>query len=114
MCGGAVTHSGDNRTGDGDGDDEWVRINVDKLPSEVSVIMFVVNAYSGGSFLNVETARAELREVQENGTKKVVSNMYIGGSGSNTALIMSSLRRGQTKNTWISQEIAAPAHGQDW
>jgi tellurium resistance protein TerZ len=50
VCGGAVTHSGDNRTGDGDGDDEWVRINVDKLPSEVSVIMFVVNAYSGGSF----------------------------------------------------------------
>ena len=32
VCDGAVTHSGDNRTGDGDGDDECIRIDVDKMP----------------------------------------------------------------------------------
>lgn len=32
---GSIVHSGDNRTGDGDGDDETITIDVTKLPSEI-------------------------------------------------------------------------------
>ena len=53
---GAVIHSGDNKTGEGDGDDESIKINVDALPVDIKVIMFVVTAYSGGTFEHLETA----------------------------------------------------------
>ena len=59
---GAVKHSGDNKTGDKVGDDESIQVDVDRLPNDVHLIMFVVSAYSGGTFKNVETARVELRD----------------------------------------------------
>lgn len=42
---GSVVHSGDNRTGDGDGDDETISINLGQVPADVSKIVFVVNIY---------------------------------------------------------------------
>jgi tellurium resistance protein TerZ len=63
-CNGAVRHSGDNRTGEGSGDDEFIRIQLDHLPADIKVIMFVITAYNeGGSFRHVETARAQLRDL---------------------------------------------------
>lgn len=39
---GAVNHTGDNRTGDGDGDDETIHVFLDKVPVEiVKLIIFV-------------------------------------------------------------------------
>lgn len=49
-CNGAVQHSGDNQTGEGGGDDEFIRVDVDSVPAHVTCIMFVVCAYKGGSF----------------------------------------------------------------
>ena len=40
-----VTHTGDNRTGEGDGDDEQITVDLDKLDSDVDKIVFVVNIY---------------------------------------------------------------------
>jgi stress response protein SCP2 len=42
---GSVSHSGDNLTGDGDGDDEQVSIELNKVPSHVEKLVFVVNIY---------------------------------------------------------------------
>ncbi len=42
---GSVTHLGDNRTGGGDGDDEQVLIQLQKVPGDVHKIVFVVNIY---------------------------------------------------------------------
>ncbi len=42
---GSVKHSGDNRTGDGEGDDEQIQLDLSKVPSDVSKIVFVVNIY---------------------------------------------------------------------
>lgn len=40
-----VSHSGDNLTGDGDGDDEIISVDFTAVPSEVDEIVFVVNIY---------------------------------------------------------------------
>jgi len=45
LLNGAVVHSGDNRTGEGDGDDESIIITLDKLPKEVKRIVFVVTIH---------------------------------------------------------------------
>lgn len=42
---GAVAHSGDNRTGDGDGDDEVITVDLSKMPSDYDVVAFTVTIY---------------------------------------------------------------------
>lgn len=42
---GAVVHSGDNLTGDGDGDDETIIVDLSKISNEVTEITFVVTIH---------------------------------------------------------------------
>ena len=42
---GAIVHQGDNLTGEGDGDDEQIMVNLPQLPNQVDRIVFVVNIY---------------------------------------------------------------------
>jgi stress response protein SCP2 len=42
---GSVQHSGDNLTGDGDGDDEQIMIDLNRVPANIQKLVFVVNIY---------------------------------------------------------------------
>jgi tellurium resistance protein TerD len=42
---GSVRHAGDNRTGEGDGDDEVIAINLKSLPQDISKITVVVTIH---------------------------------------------------------------------
>lgn len=42
---GSVQHMGDNLTGAGDGDDEQIRIDLSKVPANISKIVFTVTIY---------------------------------------------------------------------
>lgn len=42
---GSVQHSGDNLTGDGDGDDEQVFVDLNRVPANIHKLVFVVNIY---------------------------------------------------------------------
>lgn len=42
---GSVQHQGDNRTGVGDGDDEQIKIDLAKVPSDITKIAFTVTIY---------------------------------------------------------------------
>lgn len=46
---GAAVHSGDNQTGEGDGDDETITLHLDKLPAWVTEWAVTVNAYKLGT-----------------------------------------------------------------
>lgn len=41
-CSGAVIHMGDNRTGDGDGDDEQILLDLSKMPINIDKVEFAV------------------------------------------------------------------------
>ena len=41
----AVKHMGDNLTGEGEGDDEQIFVNLDRIPDEYDKLIFVVNIY---------------------------------------------------------------------
>lgn len=43
----AVKHMGDNLTGEGEGDDEEIFVDLNKLPDEYDKLIFVVNVYKG-------------------------------------------------------------------
>ncbi len=42
---GAIQHMGDNLTGEGEGDDEQIFVDLDKLPADYDKLIFVVNIY---------------------------------------------------------------------
>ena len=42
---GAVEHTGDNRTGAGDGDDETIKVDLSKVPANIDKIAFTVTIY---------------------------------------------------------------------
>lgn len=42
---GSVEHQGDNRTGEGDGDDEQVKIDLSKVPADVKKLVFAVTIH---------------------------------------------------------------------
>mgnify|MGYP005768697619 FL=1 len=42
---GAVEHLGDNRTGEGEGDDEQIKVDLSKVPENISKIAFAVTIY---------------------------------------------------------------------
>jgi len=42
---GSVNHQGDNRTGEGDGDDEMVKVDLSLIPSEISKISVTVTIH---------------------------------------------------------------------
>ena len=42
---GSVEHTGDNRTGDGDGDDEQIKVHLDKVPKDVDRIAITVTIH---------------------------------------------------------------------
>jgi tellurium resistance protein TerD len=43
---GSVQHMGDNLTGDGDGDDEQIMIDLSSIPQNIAKLVFVVNIYA--------------------------------------------------------------------
>ena len=42
----AISHHGDNLTGDGDGDDEQITVDLSSIPHNIGKIIFVVNIYN--------------------------------------------------------------------
>ncbi|MDO5010893.1 MAG: TerD family protein [Intestinibacter bartlettii] len=41
----SIIHTGDNLTGEGEGDDEVILVDLDKIPTNVNKLLFVVNIY---------------------------------------------------------------------
>ncbi len=52
--------SGDDRTGDGDGDDETIGVRLAKLPAAVHYVIFCVNVYNAPSFSAVNSCTARM------------------------------------------------------
>ncbi|TKG92291.1 TerD family protein [Puteibacter caeruleilacunae] len=46
---GAIIHTGDNRTGEGEGDDEQIKIDLGKIPSDVEKIAFSITIHDAAA-----------------------------------------------------------------
>jgi tellurium resistance protein TerZ len=87
---GSVFHSGDNRTGAGDGDDEQINVALQSVPDNVRSIVFTVNSFTGQSFAQVENAYCRLVSA-DNG--KEVARFNLTVQGQHNAQIMAKLYR---------------------
>jgi tellurium resistance protein TerZ len=87
---GAVTHTGDNRTGAGDGDDESIIVELGQLPGSVATLMFTVNSFTGQDFSQIENAYCRLID-ETNGSE--LARFELSGSGQHTAQLMAKVSR---------------------
>jgi tellurium resistance protein TerD len=55
-----LQHSGDNLTGEGDGDDEQITVDLASVPANVQEVAIVVASYSGETFGEIENAFVRL------------------------------------------------------
>jgi tellurium resistance protein TerZ len=55
-----IQHCGDNRTGQGAGDDEIIMIDLLEVQNHVNYLYFTVNIYAGGSFRDVKNSYIRL------------------------------------------------------
>lgn len=85
----SVIHHGDNLTGEGDGDDEVISVNLNQLPSNVSTLAFTVNSFRGQNFNKV--ANAFCRVVDSSGKELVRYNLT--EQGEHTGVFIASLSR---------------------
>ncbi len=86
----SIVHSGDNRTGAGDGDDETINVDLTRLPANVRTLVFTVNSFTGDSFDRIENAYCRLVD-STNG--KELARYDLSGSGSHTGQVMAKLVR---------------------
>jgi len=103
---GAVTHTGDNTTGQGDGDDESIIVDLAALPLRVTALVFTVSAFTTDDFSRVSNAFC--RVVDESDQSEIV-RYELSASGTHNAQIMVKLSRSGTG--WVLTAIGEPAKG---
>ncbi|MCD0165087.1 TerD family protein [Deinococcus sp. 12RED42] len=106
---GSVRHSGDNRTGAGDGDDETITVDLTRLPASVQTVVFSVNNYTGQNFSQVDNAYCRLVNTQGD---QEIARFNLSVQGDHTAMILASLKR--SGNDWTMTAIGTPSRGRTY
>ena len=87
---GSVVHTGDNRTGAGDGDDEQITVDLTSVPANVKSLVFVVNSFTGQNFSQIENATCRIVNANDN---KEIARFNLSTLGAHNAQIMAKLYR---------------------
>ncbi|MFV3334788.1 TerD family protein [Pseudomonas sp. NY15437] len=103
---GSIKHSGDNRTGEGDGDDETIYVDLQRLPSQAQHLVFTVNSFTGQNFSKVENAYCRI--LNEANNKEIV-RFNLSEKGNHTGIVMASLSKGA--NGWTFKAIGQTTSG---
>jgi tellurium resistance protein TerD len=92
---GSVEHTGDNLTGEGEGDDEVIKVNLAGVPAECDKIVFTVSIYDaesrGQSFGQVRNAF--IRVVNQTGGTEIARYDLSEDASSETAMIFGEVYR---------------------
>ncbi len=92
---GSIEHTGDNITGEGEGDDEQIKVNLAAVPAEVDKVVFVVSIYDaearGQSFGQVRNAF--IRVVNQAGDAEITRYDLSEDASTETAMLFAELYR---------------------
>lgn len=101
ILGGALVHSGDNLTGEGEGDDESIMINLAMIPAEVEKMVIVVDVYQaeqrGQNFGMAENSFCRLLNANDNDTELIHFDLNFDASTATGVKFATILRKG---NEW--------------
>ncbi|MGW6916798.1 TerD family protein [Kitasatospora sp. NPDC054939] len=112
---GSVEHQGDNLTGDGDGDDETVIVNLDLVPAQVDKVVFAVSIYDAEARLENfgQVRNAYIRVVNTVDGQEIARYDLTEDASSETAMIFGELYRyaGEWKFRAVGQGYASGLRG---
>ncbi len=112
---GSVEHTGDNLTGEGEGDDEAIKVNLETVPQEITTIVFPVSIYEadsrGQNFGQVRNAF--IRVVNQAGETELARFDLSEDASSETAMVFGELYRhsGEWKFRAVGQGYASGLRG---
>lgn len=104
---GSLRHTGDNRTGAGDGDDESILVNLNAIPAHVDTVVFTVNSYTGEKFTDIENAYVRVVDTDQRDNE--VARYELSGGEASTALIMAKVTR--SGSGWALTAVGQYADG---
>ncbi|MDT8406029.1 MAG: TerD family protein [Methylococcales bacterium] len=87
---GSIRHTGDNLTGEGDGDDEQIIVDLSKVDEDVKSLVFTVNSFTGQTFEAVDNAYCRIVNDDNNAE---IARYSLSAQGAHTAQIMAKVYR---------------------
>jgi tellurium resistance protein TerZ len=102
--GGLVVHHGDNRTGEGSGDDETITVNLGGMPPEACKVVVAVNSFTGTPLSAARSAYLRLHD-----GVRTIAFMRLGEISATTGLFFGYLLR--TTAGWFFQTVAKGVKG---
>lgn len=102
---GSVEHTGDNKSGAGEGDDESIKVDLGKVPADVSKLVFAVTIHDAeGRKQNFGmVSNAFVRVVNQDGNKELARYDLSEDSSVETAMIFAEVYR--NGNEWKFKAI---------
>lgn len=96
----SVVHTGDNRTGEGDGDDETIKVELSKVPAGYEKLVVVVTIYDADKRLQNfgMVSNAYIRLIDENNGEEILRYDLSEDFSTQTALVIGEIYK----------------HGNDW
>lgn len=101
---GSIRHQGDNLTGEGDGDDEVINVDLTRIPAYVTTVIFIVTSYRGHTFDQLSNAFCRLVDAT---TGAELARYTLQGAGLRcTGMVMAKFMRVGAE--WKMQAIGEP------
>jgi len=105
--GSGLEHSGDNLTGEGDGDDEQIKCNLQIVPSNVQQIFFTVHCYTRGqTFQRVQNAYCRIFDDSSD-----LARYELKEAGQESGLVIARLFREPGDQRWGFQALGSFSRG---
>jgi len=106
-----IQHTGDNLTGEGDGDDEQILVPLDRVGANVQQVFFVVNIYSPGKSFR-QVAEPYCRVLDE-ATASELCRYSLRDAGNESGLIIAKIAR-EAGDRWGFHALGLPCRGRTY
>ena len=102
---GSIVHQGDNQTGEGEGDDEAVKVALDKVPNDITKLTFAVTIHEAENRKQNfgMVSNAFIRVVNQEGEAEITRFDLSEDASTETAMVFGELYR--NNNEWKFKAI---------
>lgn len=106
-----IIHTGDNLTGEGEGDDEQIIVNLDKIGDSIQQVFFVVNIYTPNK--NFMQVAEPFCRIVDNSSGAELCRYALRDAGSESGLIIARIAR-EAGDRWGFHALGLPCRGRTY
>ncbi|WP_433592196.1 TerD family protein [Nocardia sp. CA-145437] len=99
---GSIRHQGDNLTGEGEGDDEEISVDLSRISPSVTTLLFIVTSYKGHTFEQLANAYCRL---VDSATNAEMARFTLTGGMPFTGMAMGKMFRAAPGADWKFQAL---------